>query len=488
MPAVVASAVFLLACPARAQPTLAPTVPAAAGADALPVVPTRRVVVLPARDFRIDPEALFYTGDVAPKDDGTTAALVDAAVASLTREPELVVLGEGELVHKDSPFGEKDIVVRGFLHLGEELYRNLRQKDALDALDKGIEAATSDYLDVLVPGLVSDLYLYQGLSELEQGSPALAHVAFKNLFFVTPSRKFKKGYFPVETESALRAAAVDFMKTYPLDMPQGTVQRAAASRKAGNALAVVYVFLSKSATGDRLDVRVMEPKSDKGAPGASQASTFSWQGLAAAREQIDRALAAWLACAALPSHEPEPDHRPRFMMDTTGAYSLFLRKPTRASFHTAGFSVGVAWQALEALDTFLRVNLLTSFPDRFGDLIEGFTSVRVVGGVGYSARWWWGRLFLHFGLEMQYLSDFVSTENPKCKFFGVDSPWCDAGDVSRLPSHLLAGVNGAFGMNIILGGPVYLAFQAGFSAYFLPFGSNLNFPMTAELGLGYSFF
>ena len=52
------------------------------------------------------------------------------------------------------------------------------------------------------------------------------------------------------------------------------------------------------------------------------------------------------------------------------------------------------------------------------------------------------------------------------------------------------GIDGAFGVDVMVGGPIYLTFQTGFAAYFFPLppDSSLNFPFTAELGLGYAFF
>jgi hypothetical protein len=99
-------------------------------------------------------------------------------------------------------------------------------------------------------------------------------------------------------------------------------------------------------------------------------------------------------------------------------------------------------------------------------------------------------VFLHFGFELQYLSDFVSATDPDCKFFGTSSPWCSASDVQRMETPILVGGNLSLGTNLYLGGPIFLTLQAGMSAYFYPFGKNtpLNFPFNAELGLGYAFF
>jgi len=467
---------------------LAPSaLPAQPAPQTAPAFPKRRVAVLPARDFRLDPESLFVAD---PRSGGAEDAqnLTAAALAALAAEPEVEPVSASDFARAREAAGQKGIVARGFLHLGMELYRQIRLKDAIAALEKGVDAAASEFLDVAEPDLASDLYLYLGLSYLEQGSAALAHVAFKNMFFVTPQRRLKKGYFPAEAETAIKAAAVDFQKTFAVDVPMGGIARALAFRKAASVVAVVYVYLTGSATGERVEVRVLEP-GEKGA-GFSQSTGFAFRDRLSAAEGVGRAVSAWIACAALPSRERPRHDLPRFLMDTSGGYALFLRHPTREPFHAAGFGVGFAWQVRENLDTFARVNLFTSFPDRYDDLVQGFTSVRMVAGVGYSGQWSWGRVFLHFGLEGHYLSDFVSSTNPDCKLFGVGTEWCGPGDVDRLKSRFLTGINGSAKIDVVVGGPIYLAFQTGFAAYFypLPPDSPLNYPFTAELGLGYAFF
>jgi len=441
---------------------------------------------LPARDFRVNPDNLFVDDPTAPLRDDAEP-LVQAAETALAAEPEVAVIAHDQCAALADKSAQRGIVARGFLHLGTELYRNIRLKDAIAALEKGVEAAMAEFLDVCEPKTVSDLYLYLGLSYLEQGQAALAHVAFKNMLFTTPQRRFKKGYFPAETEAAIRAAAVDFEKTFAVDLPLGGLARATAYRQAVQASALVYVYLSGGVVGDRVEVRVFEASTAK-AGGLSVASGFLFTDTPSAAEGISRILSAWLACASLPSRQPFRHVGPRFLMDTAGAYSIFLRHPTRKPFHTAGFGAGFAWQVRENLDTFARINLLTSFPDQYEDLVQGFTSVKLVAGVGYSGQWSWGRIYLHFGLEGQFLSDFVSTTDADCKLFGLKSPWCEG--VDRLKSRWLAGIDGAFGVDVMVGGPIYLTFQTGFAAYFFPLppDSSLNFPFTAELGLGYAFF
>lgn len=457
--------------------------------DKAPSFPRRQVVVLPVRDFRVDPDALFWTGEKAPPADRIGAELVETALVVLTREPELAVHRPPEVLPRGQGDGDRGIVARGFLHLGIELYRNIRLRDAIDALEKGIEAARSEYLDVLDPKLVSDLYLYLGLSYLEEGSTALAHVAFKNLFFVRPGRVFLKGYFPVQAEQAILAAAVDFQKTFPKDWPLGSAARTTRFALSAGARQLVYVYLVPWDGGSRVTVRVFGPSGRGDALAEEFGEGFPLKTLDNARERVSRTLSAWLACTDLPSRLEPEQPRPDFYMDTSGAYSLFLKYPTRNVFHNVGFGVGLSYQILENLDFFTRLNLFTSFPDKFNDLVEGYTAFRAILGVGYTLRGDWGRMFVHTGFDFQYLSDFASSTNPNCKFFGVDSGFCADSEVKHLPYRFLGGINVTLGANVTISGPIYLLIQAGVTAYFFPAGlqAPLNYPLTAEIGLGYAF-
>lgn len=454
-----------------------------------PSFPRRQVVVLPVRDFRVDPDALFWTGEKAPAPEGLGHELVESALTVLAREPELAIHRPPEVLPRGNGDGDRGIVARGFLHLGIELYRSIRLRNAIDALEKGIEAARSEYLDVVDPKLLSDLYLYLGLSYLEEGSSALAHVAFKNLFFVRPGRVFLKGYFPVQAEQAIRAAAVDFVRTFPKDWPLGSAARTSRFARSTGARQVVYVFLVRWEGGSRVAVKVMGPSGRDGAIAEEFGDEFPLKTGDDARERLSRTLSAWLACTDLPSRVEPESERPDFYMDTSGAYSLFLKYPTRNVFHNAGFGVGLSYQILENLDFFTRLNLFTSFPDKFNDLVSGYTAFRAILGVGHTLRGDWGRMFVHTGLDFHYLSDFASSTDPNCKLFGVDSGFCAASEVKHLPYRFLGGISVTLGANVTISGPIYLLIQAGVTAYFFPAGleAPLNYPLTAEIGLGYAF-
>ena len=454
-----------------------------------PSIPRRRVAVLPGRDYRIDPSALFIEGEPSSSLDGG-AALANAAAAILAREPEVVPVRPADLHQADESADSPELVVRGLLHLGQERYRDIRIPEAIAALEQGIASARRVFLDVLSPDLVSDLYLYQGLCYLEQGQVALAHVAFKNLLLATPGRRFRKGWFPQATEAAMRTAAEDFIRTTPPESLLGGLERVEAFLKFARATAAVATYLT-GAPGEAgsVEVRVAEISRQPGGRLVLAARAESkWSGPEAAAETVSRTVSGWLACAVLPSREVTEKPYARFFLDTTAAYSVFLRVPTRRIFSNAGFGLGLAWQVREGLDLFGRVNVLNAFEDQFGDLVKQFWTIRAQAGVGYSLRGNWGRVFFHTGIAFDYLSGFESTTDPNCKFWPNDPARCPASNVRR-PRYLV-GAAVALGVDVTLYGPIYFVFQAGVAAYFVSNETDtpVNFPVSLETGLGYAFF
>lgn len=456
----------------------------------------KRVLVLPVRDFRIDPNALLR--DATPSGQATADAELNEAIrVTLSAEPELDAMwAEDALASGRQGRGS---VARGFLHLGIELYRNLRVDDAVQALDKGIEAGRTEFLDLSDPRQMFDLYFYLGLSYVEQGRTALAHVAFKNMFLVAPQEasrrmEFRRGYLPSAAEEAIRTAVVDFVETSPQEVPLGSLERVADLLKITGTTALVDVFVGSEPRRQAvLSVRVFEtvPGERSVRPVLSRRHQFA--DIEHARDLLSRDISAWLACTDLPSRTPPRERFPRFYLDTTGVYSLFLQhKPTRNVFHNAGFGFGLSYQILKEMDFFVRWNISTSFPDRYNDLIAGFTGIRLHTGVGYTLGGTWGRFFVHTGLDLQYLTDFASSTDPSCKIdaWRGNPEFCKPEHVVRLPYRLLGGSAVVIGVDVNLFGPIYGTFKVGAAIYFFPAGpgSPLNFPLIGETGLGYAFF
>lgn len=449
-------------------------------------LPRKRVLVLPVRDYRIEPASLF--SEAKPRTDASAA---EAIFRILESEPEVEALTPKAI----RPNGSAG-VAEGFLNLGIDLYRNLRVEEAIRALQKAVEAGRAEFLDILNPHKMFAIFLYLGLCYLEQNSPALAHVAFRNMFLVAPQEafsrpEFRHGYFPKEVEEAIRAAAEDLVRSPPPELFLGTQERAADLLRVASAKALVEVTLTGGGqTPEVLFVRVHEASLDGTIRTIlARSHELNAEGFA---EYISRDISVWLACTDLPSRSPAPKRFPFFFMDTTGAYLIFLgHGPVRNVFHNAGFGFGVSYQIQKELDVFGRVNLLTSFPDKYSDLIATFTSVRIHTGIGYTMQGKWGRFFVHTGLDVQYLTNFASSTDPFCKVpaWRDDESLCQPSHIEHLPYRVLGGAAVTIGVDVMLFGPIFFTAKAGASSYFFPATptASLNFPIVGELGLGYAF-
>lgn len=460
-------------------------IPAAAVA-AEPAWPVRKMLLVQPRDFRLDHERLFVNGEVPPDDSADLDAALDAATGVLAGEPEIEIGVVAPPVSRDEPDGNQEFVIRGMLHLGIERYRDIRLDEAVQVLQAAIGLATGSFTDVQNPALVADLYLYLGLCLMETGRPEMAHVALKNMFLLSPGRRFRAGWFPEREEKALRAAALDFIESPPRENPLDTMERMAAYLDSRQAEGLIYMYMWPDASGATvLETRVFEKSAGAGDRIEVTRDTRAWNG----SDSASAAISAWLACADLPSRVDTARRLPRLFLDTSFSYGMFAQdNSTRTGFHNLGIAVGLAYQVQPGLDTFMRVSVYNSIEDRYGDLLDDFWSLRTSMGVGYSAVFSWGRVFTHFGFEMDYLSGFRSSTDPRCKLWPDDPDLCGASDVSE-PSFLF-GATGMVGVNVFLSRSVFLAIQVGFSGYFVSSGdlSDLNLPWLTEVGLGYAFF
>jgi len=469
-------AVFFVSVPVRTAFSESPAAP----------WPVKKVTLIQARDFRLDPAGLFVEGEVPEPDETDLEGAFNAAWAVLAGEPE-ISLGIGTPHPSVEVTGDtQEFVVRGMLHLGIERYRDIRLGEAIETLQAAIALAQASFIDLLNPSLVADLHLYLGLCLLETGKPEMAHVALKNMFLHAPGRRFRAGWFPEREEKALRAAALDFVESPPRENPLDTTERMEAFLDSRGADALAYMYMWPDRTGSTvLETRVFEKVAGAADRIEVSRDTRVWKG----PESASAAISAWLACADLPSRVDTARRLPRLFLDTSFSYSMFATdNTTRTGFHNLGLAVGLAYQVQPGLDVFMKVNVYNSIEDRYGDLLDDFWSLRTSMGGGYSAVFSWGRVFTHFGFEMDYLSGFRSSTDPRCKLWPDAPDLCASSEVSE-PSFLF-GATGMVGVNVFLSRSVYLTVQVGFSGYFVSSGelSDLNLPWLSEIGLGYAFF
>jgi hypothetical protein len=211
--------------------------------------------------------------------------------------------------------------------------------------------------------------------------------------------------------------------------------------------------------------------------------------LQGAEPRLQAFLSRWLACVPVAETRPSRPHSPDMRLDTSGSYALYLRQPTRRDFHSLGFTVGLSNELRYNLDWFVRVSMYTSLSDPYRDLLHSFNSLRLLAGMGFAWNRGPLRFFVRPALDLHLLGSFVATTDADCKMFGLEHKLCDRSSVANLDQNVLAGGNLGAGMHVAIGRNFFAAVQGTISAYFLPLTGTdkLNFPLSADVGLGYRF-
>ncbi|MSP90285.1 MAG: hypothetical protein EXR79_00530 [Myxococcales bacterium] len=446
---------------------------------------SRSVAVLPLRDYTAQPADLFAI-DGRTDVDARGAALEAALAAALSRHPYLHVQSAPEVragLAADPGTAALARAAQGRYRLGLDLYLSLATGRAADSLREAIDLYRGVFQDVIDPKPYADAQFMYGVALHELGKTADAHVALKRAFEIEPHRRFRANFFPAPVNAALANALVDFRSTAGGLQPFGDNDRLTALAKRLGTSWVVQLVLRAGRDGPEL-----------------HASVFSVQRRLIAHEarlrvpDVDDALDAfvsrWLACA--PVLDLAPTRPPRTLdvrLDTSTAYAMYQRVPTRRAFHSVGFGVGVSHEFRRGLDWFARTNMYTSLPDPYRDLLHAFNSVRVLFGLGFAVDFGPVRIVARPSVDLHLLGSFVASRDPNCKLFGVKHALCDTATVSDLDQRVLAGFNFAFGSQIAIGREFFVHTQASLSSYFLPLSGTdrLNFPLSGEAGLGYRF-
>ena len=157
-----------------------------------------------------------------------------------------------------------------------------------------------------------------------------------------------------------------------------------------------------------------------------------------------------------------------------------------------GISLDAAYFFRPSFALIGRAQAMSSLPDRLNDMLDGFTSARVIFGPAFSVSGTWWRLFIVPGAEFHYMGSFKVSRDPDCKLFKPGSngyAQCDEGAVKHFPVDFLAGMNVYIGSQFFVSKDLFLGAGASVSTYFAPFDRSfeLNFPIAVEAGGGIAF-
>lgn len=464
----------------------------AAAAENGPTLPrNRRVAVLPVQNYVASAETIWGT------DSGTdpeAVALERFLIRRLAVEPTLDVVGPEAIrkrlgtirAHREG--GRLGLERMGF---GMDLYKGLHVDRAIPHLEQAHAALTTAFHDIVDPSALSELNLTLALCYQEQKQSHKAHVALKEMFLNTPTRRFKPGFYSKPFEAALRSAVTDFVATWPRENPLGKPARLQRFLEDLDVDVLVFAWLEGTPEGTRVRIAVH----DRYARNVSHRGAFVATDRAADLEQIDRFVSRWTTC--LPPQVGEAPKAPEaeweFYLDTTFVYSMFTSllgsdPLTGSAFQNLGMAVNLEWQFLGGLGVFSRVAMLISTQDPERDLTDTFPSLRTTVGMfyAYKRRAW--RVFTRFGVDAQFLlSDFTVATHRWCKW-DLAHPNCVRTELKTFEDEYLVGFHADIGVNVFLNPALYATLRTGITAYVMPSDRvDLNFPLTFELGLGYRF-
>lgn len=475
-------------------------------ADADAEFEPRRLAVLPIRDFSLFDDELFDAKPGSPPVPGRSdasphATARGAAIRAIERQvldlvsanPRFAVVSTDQIragLDKKFQVAAGLALVRERFALGRSLYEELRVEAAIEMLTEAAKSAQQLFAEVADPALLADIYLTLGLAERERGRADLAHIAFKRMYSVDPTRTVPAGYYPSAVEKALRGARTDLRATAKADF-FSLSPKVDAFLEASGADEALFAYVET--IEDQLVLRLAVYS--RHTHGFSSRELIPFTLTEADADAVDRALSRWFACTpstlVQPAGPPRSHQFGKMFIDTAGAYGVYFGFPTREIFHNVGFTFQAAYNIAPKLDLFAKVSLMTAFSDPRQDLTDGsLTSMRTVIGAGVAFETGIWRPFIRPGIELHYVGPFTVVKNPNCKFWGLDDERCPQNDNAyrKVDDALLAGVNLATGFSVAAARGVYLTTQVGFSLYFpLLEETELNYLLSAELGLGYSF-
>lgn len=464
------------------------------------------------RNFLLDDERIFRPkGERLPFD----ALLKDArnhvelqigrkAFARVANAREL-----SKVMAERKDYADGLLLGREWLNLGEEHYDSLRVEESLIDLRRAEDVYLRVFHDVVEPFAFARVFLLQGLSFLEQGRTGESHIAFRRLFFTNPWVRFDAGYYPKHAEDGLRSSAVDFLMTYPKELPFLGEERLARFLEAFPFDYLVYLYVdsepeglslpggdatAREHAGPRLHILVYGRGSEEAllheviGLGETPAADREDESHVIALARVDEAISRWMSCLDLRPPKVAPKEAKRFGFSVSSTHSTWLTTPSRSLFYSLGYGIEAFYALNKNVELNVTSELYTSIIDQHRDLQRNFNTLRVLMGVGFTFGSDRIKAFIEPSLDVHYLGDFQIVTDPFCKLYGTGegSP-CDRSSVFSLDLNMLFGMNANLGGRFYLTDHLFLQVSASVSTYFMPFNRviDLNFPVSAGAGLGY---
>jgi hypothetical protein len=459
-------------------------------ADEMPQRRKKTVAVLPLKRFDHPCSHLFASGQESEPFARNVHRWIEE---ELGLQEDLSVVPPSQLWSRITGRGdyrEKVVLGRERYMLGKEFYRDLRQVDAESHLLRSIELLDGIYYDVVEPEALAEIQLLLGVTLVEEGRAAQAHLAFKRSLLLAPASRFPAGYYPQPVEQALTVACEDLRQSLEREVPVGTVER---TGKFLADLKLDALFFPLLVSGDEGGVELVLVVYTRQSRAAVLREVLPQEDEKVTRERISRAVSRFAACTPYENIPRKVEEKHRFLFAAKYENLLYLVQPVRSPLLAMGFSFEAGHFFLKSFALVGKLQVFSSLKDRFDDLLSGFTSARLILGPAFSVSGNWWRLYVVPGAEFHYMGSFSVSRDPDCKFFLPDSDgrqaMCPSSSVKHFPIDFVAGVNVFLGSQFFFADQLFLDMGASVSTYFAPFDRSfdMNFPLTLEVGGGVVF-
>ena len=454
---------------------------------------TRRVVLLPLERFVTGDNGIFRRSDSAHSMSGVegiwTRRLEEVFSRGLGVELIESQAVPRALMRRDS-YREVLSLARERFSLGVEAFKMLRIPDAISHLERALQLFEDGLLDFVHPGQRADIAMYRGITLTEQDDLASALHAFRDMWLFDPSRRFKRGYYPMAIEGVIQAAYDEVFGQPSIGRLRYPVERLAVLAEYVKADVWLIPTLVGTEGAPSLEVIGLD---------ASGGDTLFELSIplgndADALERLDREVSAWFVCS---NELTEPSYdRPlltprRLYVDVGYTHMSFLRhERTTDFFQMPGVGITLTYEPARFVQTHLSMSYFAAVPDANGDLLDTFLMTRLSAGVGIVGGSDKLRGFFSAGLDVALsLTDIRMSKDTRCKHW-EGPPQCDPSQI------LLDKATGAWvglilssGLKWVFAEPWYLGVKVDLATYLSEgtLAEDLNFPLGGSVSVGVRF-
>ncbi len=382
-------------------------------------------------------------------------------------------------------------LARDATQLGLEAFRQLDRARALDLLGRALEYYDALLHDLTAPEEVAEVLLYLALSELDEKRTLTAIEHMQRMILLDASRELQRGYWPDDAVDAYAQARRGLERDLRLG-PQRFVARARAIASRLDA-DVVYFSAALPAQGGQVEVLLFPFVAARDAFDVTERALLTGPTAARVEDATGRLMSRHASCLREAQEDARPivppsQGRSPLSIQVSMSYTSFLRYPRTLDvpFGNYGLGLGAQWLLTRDFGLVSSVQVLTS-QSQYSGLVatESFPTIRGFLGaeLGYRLGNW--RASMQVAGDLTHVSEFAVWGNVPCVTRTDCNP--DLDQITYDEYGLMLGVNARPSISYRLDRSLELIARASGSYFFLAGGSELNFPLGADLGLEYRF-